>query len=78
VPCRFGAELCIGYDQAKLFLFVVFVTLIVPKVIMPENCRLHNKTKYSWIMIFAAREPPQYIMVPPTGGKARDMVHISQ
>jgi hypothetical protein len=29
-------------------------------------------------MIFAAIEPPQYIVVPPTGGKMIAMVYISQ
>jgi hypothetical protein len=28
-------------------------------------------------MIFAVSEPPQYFVVPPTGGKTGDMAHIS-
>jgi len=50
-------------------------------------CRLHNDkyinfqpciTKYSGVMIFAANEPPQYIVVPHPGGETADMVRISQ
>ncbi len=48
----------------------------MPKPEMTENCRLRNKI--FMVMIFAASEPPQYIVVPLTGGKTRDMVRISQ
>jgi len=48
----------------------------VPKSEMTKNCRLRNKI--FMVMIFTASEPPQYIVVPPTGGKTWDMVRISQ
>ena len=35
-------------------------------------------TNYSSVMIFATRELPQYIVVPLTNSKMRDMVYISQ
>jgi hypothetical protein len=49
---------------------------IVPKPEMTENCRLRNKI--FMVMIFTANEQPQYIVVPPTGGKTWDMFCISQ
>ena len=48
----------------------------VPEVIIPENCRLHNKIYM--VLIFSTSELPQYIVVPPNDSEMKDMICISQ
>jgi hypothetical protein len=44
----------------------------VPEVIIPENCRMHNKI-YTGSDFFDS-EPPQYIVVPPTDCEMKDII----
>jgi hypothetical protein len=70
-----SVRLHIAYASLQYSAYAPIVSS-VPKPEMTKNCRLRNKI--FMVMIFTAGEPPQYIVVPPTGGKTWDMVRISQ